>query len=604
MHAAFALLGRTRRVVRSWSEAVLLLRIVCVMGALPLLARLETMRLLRLLETVSAWIGAGRRWSDDEVVLMVRRCGGLHRWAFQDNCVSQSLTLFALLNRHDAPLDVVFGVDVAESGADGPRLGRRHVWLERDGLPVFERQALLPYVTQTRYRTHREAPGRAGSTAGLVPLLGAYGASSAGTALLSLSTVARMKIVAIVAGPAGLAVFGQLSSAMQGLSWLSTLGASAATTRQVSEALEAGDAARAGSAVRTAAALLGGLALLLGAIAVAWAAPLSVWVFGAAGTPLWTTLLAATVPALATLSLTTAILRGARLAVRLATAQAVGAVLSVVSAVVLVRPASLSTVVAAGVLATVVQAIALAAAAWPVARAWTPGSAAWQGDVAREIAGYGAANVAMGLATAIGGLTIGRAYLAAGMLEDAGRIATLSWFGEPLAAVLVSGLFASAYPAYCAAPRGGAPGVLSKATRGFVPFASLPLLAAAAAAPLTLRLLFSERLVAVAPLLPWQLLATYVRAGSVLLGIPLLARGHVAILTVLHVAWSAAAALFAVRGLTGAAGYTWALLGASTAHALVLVGVLSALGLSQPRRDYAWLLAGAAPLLAAALLLS
>lgn len=116
--------------------------------------------MLRWLERWSRVLGVSPDHTAADVVKFVRACGGLHWWAFQDNCVAQSLTLFALMNRADAPLDVAFGVAAAHGLVDGvPQLGRRHIWLEQDGVAVYERDPLAPYTVQMRYRARLLASG-------------------------------------------------------------------------------------------------------------------------------------------------------------------------------------------------------------------------------------------------------------------------------------------------------------------------------------------------------------------------------------------------------------------------------------------------------------
>lgn len=592
MPASLTLLARTRRGVRSLADVALLARVVAVMLLLPLLARLSTMTMLRWLERWSRVLGAAPERDSDTVVRFVRACGGLHWWAFQDNCVAQSLTLFALLNRIDAPLDVVFGVAVTGIVNGVPQLGRRHVWLEQRGVAVYEREPLPPYQVQMRYR---ERLTTATAAQGTLPLIRTLGISSIGTGLSSVASVARTKLVAIALGPAGLAIAGQVSQSMFALTWLATFGTSAGTTRYLSEALSRQDDARAALVVRTAAGLLAGASALLVAAGL-WLAPgAAAWLFGSPAAVRWVWWLLPAVPAAAVMSLSTALLRGAGQAQRLAWAQAAGAIAAVAATYAMVRGGSVDSLAPLALVMTATQACALTVAAWPLVRRWGLGPHGVRLDaaLARGIASYGAANVVMGLATAAATLVIGRTYLAAGLTTEAGHIAALAWFAEPLVGVFVSGLHASTYPAYCAAQGRDASAVLSRAVRALVVFTTPVLVVAALVAKPLLTMLFSQAFAGLAPLLGMQLLATYLRCANVLLGMPLLARGRIILLTTLHLLWAAGTAAGAVVGMHGAHAYVLALVAASLAHAVVLWPLLRMTGLAPSRRDYAWLAGGA-----------
>lgn len=600
MPAALTLLARTRRRVRSLSDALLLARVVAVMLLLPLIVRLPTMTMLRWLERWSRVFGVSPEEQGD-VLRFVRACGGLHWGAFQDNCVAQSLTLFALLNRVDAPLDVAFGVAVHGVAEGAPQLGRRHVWLERDGAPVFERDTPAPYAVQMRYRDR--LPGDTGRRDAW-PLLRTLGVSSVGTALSSLASLARTKLVAVTLGTAGVAIAGQVSQSMFALTWLATFGTSAGTTRYLSEALSRDDQPRAALVVRTAAALLAAAAALLVAAGLLAAPHAAAWLFGSPAAVRWVWWLLPAVPAAALMSLSTALLRGEGQAQRLALGQAAGACAAIGATYLLLRGGTVDRLSPLALVMTATQAAALTVAAWPLVRRW--GFAAHpfrlDGALARAIATYGAANVIMGVATATSTLVVGRTYLAAGMTTEAGYIAALAWFAEPLASVFVSGLHASTYPAYCAAGRTDASAVLSRAVRALVLFTVPVLFVGTLAAGPLLDLLFSRMFAGLAPLLEVQLFATYLRCANILLGMPLLARGRIAWLAALHVLWTAAAAWGAVYGLAGSQAYVLALVSASLGQAVLLGLLLRAGGLAPSRRDYAWLAGGAAVLLLAVML--
>lgn len=592
MPAALTLLARTRRQVRSVSDALLLARIVAVMLLLPLLMRLPTMTMLRWLERWSRVLGVSPDHTAADVVKFVRACGGLHWWAFQDNCVAQSLTLFALMNRADAPLDVAFGV-AAHGLVDGvPQLGRRHIWLEQDGVAVYERDPLAPYTVQMRYRARLLASGEGN---GALPLLRTLGVSGMGTALSSVASVARTKLVALALGPAGVAIAGQVSQSMFALTWLATFGTSAGTTRYLSEALARHDEVRAALVVRTASVLLAGASILLVAAGLLLAPGAASWLFGSAAAVRWVWWLLPAVPAAALMSLSIALLRGAGQAQRLAWAQSAGAVAAVGATYLMLRGGSLDSLAPLALVMTATQACALTMAAWPLVRRWGPGTHPFRldGVLARGIATYGAANVVMGLATAISTIAIGRTYLAAGLTTEAGLIAALAWFAEPLVSVFVSGLHASTYPAYCAARGHDASAVLSRAVRALVLFTTPVLVVGTLAARPLLAGLFSHSFAALAPLLGLQLFASYLRCANILLGMPLLARGRIVWLTALHLLWAAGTAFGAVYGMHGAHAYVLALMAASLGQVVLLWLLLRAAGLAPVRRDYAWLAAGA-----------
>jgi O-antigen/teichoic acid export membrane protein len=598
MDAALRLIDRTRRGIRSWSDAMLLARVVLIMATLPLLLRLDMMTLLRLLERLGRVLGARPRWSDDQVVVFVRACGSLHRWGFQDNCVAQSLTLFTLLNTPTGPLDVAFGVEVDRVPQDGaPRLGRRHVWLERDGTAVFEREPMLNYLVQTRYRTRTAQPDASGTGVTLPGLLGVLGTSSVGTGMTTVAALTRTKLVALLLGPAGLAVAGQVSSAMLALSWMATFGTSAGTTRHLAEALERGDSGQAATVAWTATALIGGASLALSVLALLGAPELARWLFASPDATSWILWLVPAVPATAVLSLAAAVLRGTRQPHRLALAQTIGAVFAVAAAFLLVSQGTLLSIVQLALAIVVLQTIAVGAAAWPSCRPWLSHTGAkWSGAVARQIAEYGLGNVVMGVSTAVGALVVGRTYLNAGHTDAAGRIAALLSFGEPLVAVLVSGLNASAFPAYCAASGQDANRVLSRTVRALTLFTAMPLVVMAAGADLIVALLFSPAFSDLAALLPWQTVAAYVRGVNILLGLPLLARGRVGVVTGLHLLWVATASAGATFGLGGPRSYVAALLAAGIVQTVLLTSVLAITKLAPSRRDYGWLALGALPL--------
>jgi PST family polysaccharide transporter len=596
MDLSLAVLARTRRRLRSLSDAILLARVVIVMGSLPIVARLSTITMLRWLERVGRVVTLGGAHEPREVVAMVRSCGGLRRWSFQDNCVSQSLTLFTLLNRDTAPLDVVFGIEQVASTTAGAQLGRRHVWLERDGEPVYERQPLLPsYIVQMRYRGAADAAAQGLTTSGVI---GALGVSGIASALTTAASLVRTKAIAMLLGPVGMAASGQVAQATAGLGWLATFGGSAGTTRYLAEAVAQGDERAASTVVRSSGVLIAGVATMAAAAALLSVRSLAVALFGSADAAAMIRWLLPSIPAIAVTSLSASLLRSTQQVGRLSAAQSAGAVVAIVAAFVVLRSDEPKSISQLASLIFVVQACAVTAAAWPLWRRWSVAdSNGISLTLVRGIAAYGASNVVMGLATAALFLFIGRSYLAAGEMTRAGHIAALAWFGEPVASMLAAGLYASTFPAYCAAHGPEADRVLSRSIRALVLAVGLLLTLGALLAPLVMRVLFDPRFSAVAPLLTIQLIATYGRCVSILLGLPLLARGRVVLVTALHLAWAAAAGVGATWHLAGPSAYAVSLATVTWAQVVLLAGVLAAARLSPPRRDYAWIAAGAAPLL-------
>ena len=283
-------------------------------------------------------------------------------------------------------------------------------------------------------------------------------------------------------------------------------------------------------------------------------------------------------------------------------AQAIGAAASVVAAFVFVRGSSVDALAPLALVVTATQAVVTTAAAWPLFRRLLTASSGI--DVARgyQVAAYGLINVVMGLATATSALFIGRSYLAAGQSVTAGHIAALAWFSEPLAGAMVSGFHASTFPAFCAATPGEAPGVLSRSVRAYVLLAAPLLAAGVLLARPALSVLFTPAFAALSALLAWQLVATYVRTVNVLLGLPLLARGRVVPLTLLHLAWAVSVALGATHQLGGAVTYVHALLIAGLVQAAGLLVLLRLFRLAPRARDLGWLFAGAALLVLAIVL--
>jgi hypothetical protein len=283
---------------------------------------------------------------------------------------------------------------------------------------------------------------------------------------------------------------------------------------------------------------------------------------------------------------------------RLAAAQSAGAIAAVAAAPLVLQANAIVSIAQLAFIVSAAQACAVTTAALPLWKRWTGvGSRGISLGVIAGVAGYGAANVVMGLATTAVFLFIGRSYLAAGAVVPAAHIAALAWFGEPVASMLAAGIYASTFPAYCASTEAAASRVLANSLRALVLVSSAGLVATAVFAPVLIPMLFDSRFAGIVPLLPLQLLATYGRCLTIMLGVPLLARGRVAIVTGLHLAWAAAIAIGATAGLAGPRAYVLTVAAVTGAHALVLALVLARLKLAVSRSAYAWLVCGAIPLL-------
>jgi O-antigen/teichoic acid export membrane protein len=472
------------------------------------------------------------------------------------------------------------------------------VWLTTaDGEPFLESEQVDDYVVQFRYRDC-VATARSDSLARFAVVLGASGVASAA---LAVASVARTKLVAVGLGAPGLALAGQMTLAVNVLGWISNFGGSG-TARLVADALSRGDVGAAATVTRTTALLLLGAALVIVGLAAPAVTPLAVMVFGDPSAASWIVWLLAAVPLAALASLGAAVLRGAQQAGRLAAVRIAAAVMSVVACLLLVQPGDLALVVFVPLALVAANAVGMGAAAWPICRPWLSVKGPWfAAGVARRVAADGLANVFMGLTTSAAMLAVGRQYLAAGDLDTAGRIVALAWFSEPLAAAFVAGHSASTYPAYAAARGPAADAVLARGVRGLVVVAVPVLAVVAIAAGPIVGVAFSPALADVAALVPLMALAAYVRSATMVLGMPLLARGRLIALSTIHAGWALAIAMgalgFAAPGLAGASAFVRAYVLATLVQAVVLVGVLRRSGLHAGGSDLAWLASGAAPLI-------
>lgn len=119
------------------------------MATVPLIMRLPLERALGIVRRLNL------RWrtlplsGEETVVRFIDALSMLNWWAFRNNCVVKSLAYFAFLHTPAAPLEIIFGVETP--GHAGQPLGRRHVWLLKEGKPFLERESVEKYRIIFRY---------------------------------------------------------------------------------------------------------------------------------------------------------------------------------------------------------------------------------------------------------------------------------------------------------------------------------------------------------------------------------------------------------------------------------------------------------------------
>jgi O-antigen/teichoic acid export membrane protein len=145
----------------------------------------------------------------------------------------------------------------------------------------------------------------------------------------------------------------------------------------------------------------------------------------------------------------------------------------------------------------------------------------------------------MASCTAAATVTVGRVLLENGHGDALGHFYALSMGAEVMLNLALGGYQAHYYPAFCAAARQpDAATVLGRLTRTAASF-TVPMLAlVVVTAPVAVPLLLSERFVPVVPLVGMLAVGVYLRVLGAMFGIPLLARGHLVSVVVLHGAWS------------------------------------------------------------------
>ncbi len=117
------------------SELGLLVRVVTVAMTVPVLVRLPLPRLAAVLSVVTAKSDVTAGPPEEEVTRIVSCVEAAQRAAaplVRSGCLTRGLTLYWLLRRGGAPVELCFGVG---------RLGHEfagHCWLVRDGRPYLE----------------------------------------------------------------------------------------------------------------------------------------------------------------------------------------------------------------------------------------------------------------------------------------------------------------------------------------------------------------------------------------------------------------------------------------------------------------------------------
>lgn len=575
--ALLVLARRLRAAVRSLDDLGLLARVTLVMAAMPLLLRLPIPRALKWLDAASRGLSVREPDRAARIVKYCRGLGGLRVWTFQDNCVARSLALFTLLNRREAPLDVVFGVRATTEPDGRVTLGRRHVWLELAGEPLFETEPITGYVVSTRYREMDLATGTARNRldAGEQRLAwAATGAGAVATLVIVLSGAAKSKLVAVMMGPTAIGLLGQQATLAVLLSYLASFGTSGGTSRFLSEALADGDARRAGDVVRTSIIVQVMACLVLAIVVAAFASSLASLAFGQPSAWRWMLWLLPAVPLTGLASVSASVLRGHRLAVRHSVAHAVAAIGTLAIVAPLTMRGDATVVMAFPALAAGAHALAMTLAAWPhLVAAWRAAPPQPSRSLARQLASYGTANVAMAACSAGVAVAVGRVMLTGGMGESAGRYYALTMGADVLLTLVLGGYHTHGFPTFCAAPDARSAGrVLGRLVRAATWFTVPVLAAVAVAAPVVVPLLLSERFVPIVPLVDVVVIGVYGRMLGAMFGIPFLARGHLAVVVALHAGWSIALiAVFLWFGMDGGAeSWARAFAMASGVHACVV----------------------------------
>jgi O-antigen/teichoic acid export membrane protein len=592
-------------------DALLLARVAALMGVMPVLLKLPLPRVLAWLEQISRFASVGEPARVERVVRYCRAMGTLRRWSFQDNCVARSLTLFALLHRPGAPVDVVFGV-FAGDGSGNVVPGRTHVWLERAGAPLLETEPVHQYAVTLRHQPGRLAPGHASSS--VSPAAGhgegrlMWSAAGLGAiAVLSLAGtgVLRTKAIASFLGPAGLGLHGQVVTLIVVLTHLTNFAAGSGTTRFLREALAAGDAGQAAGVVRTTLKLQAAITVTLAAALIAWAGPVAAFVFGGDARWTWTLWLVPALPMAAACALGASVLRASRAVTELAVLQAAGGVAYLAAVVVLVARGPATVVLAFPAVATATQLAATAiaghrtlAAAARGARGHAPAA------LPRRLLAYGTSALVTALSSSLLTLGVGRSLLVRGDAAGAGLYFALAGAAEWLLSLSLAGSQSYLFPTLCGTPEAEATRTLRRWLRSVQLVTVLALALVQVFAPALIPLLLSDEFTPIVPLVGWLVLGVYLRSLAAVLGVWFHARGHLAALVLLHVGWVAGVAvIYAALGVEGgAANWVTALIIASALHVIALAVTARAVArLHLGPTDLAWTAGGALVLLGLAL---
>jgi glycosyltransferase involved in cell wall biosynthesis len=131
-----------RSLVRAW----LLLRVTLFMAVLPIVMRRPLPRAVAVIERMR-WLGMRSRPEQEQLLLgYIRWLGQVNRWSFRDNCAVRALTLFAFLGSGPTPLELRLGFESRDDVDGRVKPGRRHLWLVRDGAPLYESEPVAEYT--------------------------------------------------------------------------------------------------------------------------------------------------------------------------------------------------------------------------------------------------------------------------------------------------------------------------------------------------------------------------------------------------------------------------------------------------------------------------
>lgn len=465
-------------------------------------------------------------------------------------------------------------------------------------------------MTFSQTTAPEDAPGAGGPDApaelpaGARALWRAMVVGGAGSAVAAAAAALRYKLVSVSLGPEGLGLIGQLYGLALVIVLLSTFVSGGGLARYLSEAFARHDRARVALIVRTAVLALVVPALGLTLLAYPLATELAHWVLADPELAGWVRWVVPCLPLAAVSSLCLNVLRADRQVKPLARAEAVIGCVGVALTAGLICWRGLEGVVLFPLGFECIRFACLGTLAWPRLRdSLAVRTRWWEGQLARSLSEYGAAAVCMSVVTQVLALAVGRWFLAGGRAEEAGVYRSLWLLSEGALALTAAGYHGYLYPSFCRT-EGSRDG--SRALDAML--TSLPALWAplfvgmSLLAPWMVRLLYSSSFESAASLVRLTLIGDFLRAATVVVAIPLLARGRLgwlvglsflraALIWTLFVWWEPRFGIGAYAG-----GYV-----AASAVALVAqaAAVRAWLGISATRRS--WAVVGGVTLVLAAL---